>query len=136
MHAIFRRRLAASLPRRLPLRRPQVFEFASTSTAKVLIIGKTANIKIFPNKTSSSYLTLKFNRIEELDDDGKAVYGHAITSLAGLTPTYSTGAPQPVARARRLQRGAGGCRGDHAAAVAAMGGGGTQGYWLIVRQAS
>jgi hypothetical protein len=69
-----------------------VFEYPSATAAKVLIIGKTANLKIFPNKTSSAYLTLKFNRIEELDASGRGVYGHAITSLSGLTPAYSTGA--------------------------------------------
>jgi hypothetical protein len=61
-------------------------------------MGKTANLKVFPNKTSSAYLTLKFNRVEELDTSGRGVYGHAITSLAGLTPSYTTGARLPGAR--------------------------------------
>ncbi|KAI8467404.1 MAG: hypothetical protein J3K34DRAFT_471694 [Monoraphidium minutum] len=68
-----------------------VFEFRSPTAAKVLVIGRTANIKVFPNRTSSAYLTLKFGRVEEQDQVGKAVYGHSVQSLAGLTPTYSTG---------------------------------------------
>jgi len=57
----------------------------------VLVLGKTANLKVFPNKTSSSFLSLKFNKVEELDAGGKSVYGHSISSLAALTPTYTTG---------------------------------------------
>lgn len=79
----------------------QVFEFPSTTSAKVLLLGKTANLKVFPNKTANAYLTLKFNRIEELDVAGNAVFGHAITSLSGLTPSYSAGAHWDAAGPRR-----------------------------------
>jgi hypothetical protein len=68
-----------------------VFEFPSATAAKVLILGKTANLKIYPNRTSNAWLSLKFNRVEELDQLGRSVYGHAIPSIATLTPTYTTG---------------------------------------------
>ena len=69
----------------------QVFEFKSNSTAKVLVAGRAASLKIFPNKTSSSYLSLRFGRVEELDARGRPVYGHAVPSLAALKPSYSSG---------------------------------------------
>jgi len=68
-----------------------VFEYPSSTAAKVLILGKSANLKVFPNKTSSSFLSLKFNKVEELDASGKPVYGHAISSLSALQPIYTTG---------------------------------------------
>lgn len=63
---------------------------------------------MFPNKTSSAFLSLKFNRIEELDTDGEGVAGHVVSSLAGLTPTFSTGAQAGAGGGKRPNWGANG----------------------------
>jgi hypothetical protein len=68
-----------------------VFEYP-TSAAKVLVLGRAANLKVFRNRTSAEHLHLRFGKVEEVDAAGRPIPKRAINSLAALQPTsYSTG---------------------------------------------
>jgi hypothetical protein len=71
---------------------------------KIVFIGSSPNVKLYPNSSSSEFLLLKFGSVAEATQDGTDIRAHTIPSLATLRPVVTTGM---FVNAWRIERGGG-----------------------------
>ena len=58
---------------------------------KIVFIGGSPNVKLYPNSSSTEFLLLKFGAVAEATQDGTDIRAHTIPSLAALKPSVTTG---------------------------------------------
>ena len=58
---------------------------------KIVFIGSSPNVKLYPNSSSSEFLLLKFGSVAEATQDGTDIRAHTVPSLAALRPVVTTG---------------------------------------------